>query len=183
MTTTYDHETFYKNLKEAILETIQKKYTLFSLLPEQNDIIQRREALLDMLTIFSFQESVVVSSAKSDLEASSLDTNIRQAIVHYYRHVGDGEIVGVTPSSRMIDELTDMAYIIQPKFPTDHFTKFMSDQGLDEEDQDDIHKASLSSCVIASILVIIKSEIMLIEFVNTIKVSDKGKRAGVKVSG
>ena len=63
MTTTYDHETFYKNLKEAILETIQKKYTLFSLLPEQNDIIQRREALLDMLTIFSFQESVVVSSA------------------------------------------------------------------------------------------------------------------------
>ena len=56
-------------------------------------------------------------------------------------------------------------------------------QGLDEEDQDDIHKASLSSCVIASILVIIKSEIMLIEFVNTIKVSDKDKRAGVKVSG
>ena len=178
MTTTYDHETFYKNLKEAILETIQKKYTLFSLLPEQQDIIQRKEALVDMLTIFSFQDSIIASSGT---DPSSLDANIQQAIVDYYRHVGDGEVVGVTPSDRMMDELVDMAYIIQPKFPTEYFTEFITNQGLTEEDEDDIAKAPLQTCVIASMLVVIKSEMMFVEFASMLKGFGKEKRQGAKV--
>ena len=181
MTTTYDHETFYQNLKETILEAVKRKYTLFALLPEQSDIIQRKEALLDMLTIFSFQESVVVSSG---LDTGSLDANIRQTISDYYRHVGDGEVVGVTPTERMMDELEDLAYIIQPKFPMEYFTSFMNEQGLDEHDQGEVAVASLSTCVIASILIVIKSEMMLIVFTELFsKLTARDKRLGVKNSG
>lgn len=160
MTTTYNHEEFYQALKEAILITVKKKNLFFEELASRPDIIQRKEALIDILTIFSFQESVVTHSGK---DVSTIERNIKQAVTEFYNYTGNGEVVGVTPAERLFNELLDLAYTILPKFPREYFDLFMAGQGLSEEDTEMVESTPAQINVIAAILIVIKSELLFIE--------------------
>ena len=163
MTTTsnFDNALFYANLKDTILEVVFRKLNLFNVLKEQPDVIKRRDALSDILTIFSMWDSVVIDR---DFQEKRLLNNIEAMIEDYYSDVGNADIVGVKPSTIAMDVLEDLAYTIKPRFKLEDFNTFILDQPLTEKDSG-LFATGFDhlDAVIASILVVVKSEMMILD--------------------
>lgn len=165
MTTTFsptEYSDFFYSLTETVREVIAKKLALYESLSTQPDIIYRRDAIRDILTIFSMQESPV---AHVGIEGNTLEANIIAYIEDYYAATGNADIVGITPAIRLQDELEDLAYTIQPRYPAELFMRYIQSQGLTAEDAMLTQKCDVKTAVIASILLVIKAQTMIMDLV------------------
>lgn len=171
MTTTSDFEPglFYDSLKEVILEVIQRKISLFSILKEQPDVIQRRDALNALLTMFSMADSVMMARGFQD---GKLQTNIEAIIKDFYDQTGNAEVIGMQPSDLVWEMLEDLAYSVKPRFKMSDFENFIMDQPLRREDKEMLEDFEDSRSgteslmlVIAAILIVMKAEMILADVV------------------
>lgn len=175
----FDHELFYQKLKEVVVEIIAKKIALYNILNEQPDVIQRREALNDLITLYSMGESPIMA-LNVMAEDYSLENNIEEGMERFYTSTGNTEVIGVTPTVLMMETLEDLAYTIQPRFNNNDFVRFVNNQGLRAEDLDLIKAIPGDQAMIAvivSILLVIKSEILIVEFSNSAQTKPRRGKA------
>lgn len=167
MTTTYDHQRFYAELREAVQESISKKIAIYTSLSDKNEMVQRKDAIIDILSIFSLSENV--TEVDEDMESASIEKNIQLIVSDYYSFVGNDTIVGTTAEDVLLKELDDLAIMILAKFPSEFFTEFNKNLPLSKFEQTCIENADDINQVEIAILTVIKSEIMLLDLALTKK--------------
>lgn len=169
MTITFNTEAgeFYESLKNVILEVVARKIRLFAVLKEQPDVIQRREALSAVLTLFSMSDSAISSRGFED---GKLRGNIESMIKEFYDTTGNAEVIGVPPTVLAMETLEDLAYSIKPRFNLDDLINFVRDQPLRPQDKEMLEAAVIENedpliFIIAAIAMVIKSEMLLVDVV------------------
>lgn len=175
MTTTFDHQKFYAELNEAISIAFKNKIALYHMLSSKPENINRREALIDILTIFSLGETVTLL----DDDSSSIEININTMIKDFYTHVGNEAIVGVTPSDVAKKELDDLVFNILPKFKLEFFKEFNDNLKTDQKTTQAIDSCQSEVQVLISVLTVIKSEMMYLQLIDTSKVKKKENQNNV----
>jgi len=171
----FEPEHFYGLLKDVLLEVVHRKITLFGILKEQPDVIQRRDALNALLTMFSMADSVIM--ARGFVEGK-MQTNIEAVIKDFYDQTGNAEVIGMQPSDLVWEMLEDLAYSVKPRFRMSDFENFVRDQPLRQEDQEMLdetevdNKAEPLIIVITAILIIMKAEMILVD----VAVLNQGKK-------
>lgn len=156
---------FYESLKNVILEVVERKIRLFAILKEQPDVIQRRDALSAILTLFSMSDSVISYRGFVD---GKLRSNIEAMLKEFYDSTGNAEVIGVPPTDLAMEVLEDLAYSVKPRFALEDLIGFVQDQplrGVDKEmivnsHEDDEYPLII---VIAAIAIVIKSEMILVD--------------------
>lgn len=163
----FDPSHFYQQLKEVILEVVQRKVQMFAILKEQPDVIQRRDAMSSILTLFSLSDSVIMSRGFED---GKLHTNIDAMIKDFYDQTGNADVIGVQPGVLVWELLEDLAYSIKPRFKMSDIRSFVNDQPLSEADEGMLsaqegHSGDNLIYVITALLIVIKAEMILVDVV------------------
>ncbi len=178
MTTTFDYEDFNRRLVEHVYTVILTKQAMYLTMAQRPDIIRRSDTLSDIITMFSLGNSI--TACASELIGHDLEKNIELNIKNYYgRTAANDETLGMTPLESVVEELSDMAYCIQPKLPIEDFRYYMDLQGLTVEDSAMIAatKGNDLAIIISAILLVIKSENMLIRIAEKLEAT-KSKMRG-----
>lgn len=181
MTTTFnEYEAFYQRLYDVVTLCILNRLKNFELLHTQPDIVRRRETLMDIITLFSQGDSIMV--AIDDKPGHTLTNNIEEMIKSYYgNRTATTEIIGTTPLDSVIEELGDMAYSIQPMIYLPQAQEYIRRQGLTEYDRNMIEADADNdlTTLIACILCVIKAANMTM-VLKSIDDASKGKGRRVK---
>lgn len=167
MTTTFDHQQFYEELTEVVKTIFAKKLDLYTALSDKAENLQRKDAIVDILSIFSLKENV--TEIDEDMESPSIEKNIQLIVKEYYSFAGNETLVGTTADDVLLKELDDIAIMVLAKFPYEHFVKFNSNLPLSHFEKKCVDAADQINQVETSILTVIKSEILLLNFIGNKK--------------
>lgn len=160
------------------MPAIVDRITLFTLLgdrPDMKDIIDTNN---DIITMFSFGESVLECL---DLEEDNdIEKRIDSIMESFYSRVqqGSANMVGKTPAQKAREELIDLVHYISPMFEKTEWRKFFNDlpnDAVTTKAFEEIKENDLL-VVMVCILVLIKSNLLALRVLNMNKKQPRGNK-------